>query len=88
MLLSVPRFNPLRLPLPPPAIRYAKDTSCTCSTCSRPHELECWGYNGYGQTDVPKGQFRHVVADLDFTCAIYAECNGKVMMCMCVCVCV
>jgi hypothetical protein len=33
---------------------------------------------GYGQTDVPGGQFRQVVADLDYTCAVYAECNGKV----------
>ena len=27
---------------------------------------------------MPGGQFRQVVANLDYTCAIYAECNGKV----------
>jgi len=56
---------------------YAADSECSCNSCEEPHKLQCWGYNGYGQTDVPPGQFRHVVADLDFTCAIYAECNGK-----------
>mmetsp|Transcript_25900 Transcript_25900/g.40549 ORF Transcript_25900/g.40549 Transcript_25900/m.40549 type:complete len:208 (+) Transcript_25900:1087-1710(+) len=55
---------------------YADGSDCFCSTCSRPHELECWGYNAYGNVDVPAGQFKQVVSSYDFTCAIYAECNN------------
>lgn len=56
---------------------YAPGSDCTCTSCSRPHELECWGYNAYGNSEVPAGQFKQVMASFDFTCAVYAECNGR-----------
>uniref|UniRef100_A0A6T7T1W9 Uncharacterized protein n=1 Tax=Hanusia phi TaxID=3032 RepID=A0A6T7T1W9_9CRYP len=56
---------------------YAKDTNCFCNSCVRPHELECWGYNAWGNANAPPGKFKVVRADVDFTCAIYAECNNK-----------
>jgi len=55
---------------------YARDTACSCPGCLRPHELECWGYNAYGSTDAPPGQFKTVSVSYDYSCAVYAECNG------------
>lgn len=55
---------------------YQKDTQCSCNACSRPHELECWGYNAYGSTDAPPGKFKTVSVSYDYSCGVYAECNG------------
>ncbi|MYL08056.1 MAG: hypothetical protein F4015_00900 [Acidimicrobiia bacterium] len=33
----------------------------------------CWGYNEYGQTDAPAGQFTAIAAGLQHSCAIKTD---------------
>ena len=45
-------------------------------------DVVCWGYNDYGQTDVPPGRYEAVSASATRTCAISKErdivCWGNV----------
>lgn len=56
---------------------YAPGSRCFCASCVKPHEIECFGYGAWGNAVNPPGKFKHVSASFDYTCAIYADCNGR-----------